>query len=324
METILKDHRYLIFGGTGSLGRKIVDRLLEFNPPKIKVFSRDEQKQCEMRRHLSDKPNIEYYIGDIRDQERVKEALAGIDIAINVAALKHVSICEEYPVEAVQTNILGSINIRREALNRKIKKVISISTDKAVKPINVLGLTKALQERINLLKLEPNSFTKFISVRCGNVFGSRGSVLDVFYECIINNKPLPITDLEMTRFILTLDQAVDTVFSAIKFGNHGEVWIRRCPSAKVIDVGKELAKGIKKVDDYPINNIGIRSGEKIHEILISSEELNRVEIKEDNFVLSTNPIADSKLELSEEYSSLEAPRLSFTEITALLKSEGWL
>jgi len=318
----LNKSRIAIVGGTGSLGKRIISRLSEFEPELLRIFSRDEKKQTDMRRSLYKVPNIEFYIGNIRDQYRVREALSGIDIVINTAALKHVPICEEYPIEAVQTNILGAINIRREALFNNVDSVISICTDKAVKPVNVLGMTKAIQERISLLPVPDSSSTRFISVRYGNVLGSRGSVLPIFRECINNDNPIPITDSNMTRFIITLDQAVDTILFALEFGFQSDVWIRKSPAIYIQDLGKALAMGLKQKDDYPTKIIGIRPGEKIHEVLVSSEEACNTLIKGEYYCISKKQNGGTPV--IEEYCSQNERKLTLNEIETLLIKEGWL
>lgn len=323
LASILSNARIAIIGGTGSLGKQIVHRLLKYKPPLIRVMSREENKQVNFRRSLCDYSNIEYFIGDVRDRHRVREFLSGVDIVINTAALKHVPICEEIPIEAVLTNVIGAINIKREAITAGVKTVVSIGTDKAIKPINVLGMTKALQERITLSSL-PLDGPKFLSVRYGNVFGSSGSVVPLFCDLVSKGKPITITNSEMTRFVLTLDEAVDTIFTAIEKGSSGEVWVRRSPAINILDLAKAIAKGLSSNKDYPIINVGIRPGEKIHELLISMEEMENTKKIGSYYCISTQtPNNIIPLEI-EEYCSKTEQKLSDKEIVELLHQEGWL
>src|SRR3990167_9914153 len=226
----------LITGGTGSVGQLIVDVLTKLSVRKIKIFSRDEQKQFEMHNkfeaYLS---KLDFIIGDVRDEASLIEATKNVDIICHCAALKHVPICEDFPLEAIKTNTLAAISLIKAAELNQVKKVVVISTDKAVRPVNVMGMTKALQERI-LLSDRIDSGLQFVCVRFGNVIGSRGSVLPLFLEKLAQNKPLPITDKNMTRFLITLNEAADLVFKATLDGHHGEIYIRKAPACKTIDI----------------------------------------------------------------------------------------
>lgn len=283
---LFKDKVVLITGGTGSLGKVLTRRLLSNQidcPRKIVIFSRDEAKQHFMRLEFQQKKNlteeiiyqdfhrvVEFRIGDIRNYQSVCAALEGVDIVINAAALKQVPSCEYFPSEAVQTNIHGAENIVRAIQENKldINTVVGVSTDKACKPINVMGMTKAIQERVFITANISIPRTRFICVRYGNVLASRGSVIPLFHEQIKNGGPLTLTTEDMTRFLLPLERAVDTIIEAVKFANPGEIYVPQVPAARIIDVARALIEE----QDIEIEITGIRPGEKIHEILVSHEE----------------------------------------------------
>jgi len=286
---MLENKRVLVTGGTGSLGKVLVRRLLSGElgkPRKIIIFSRDEAKQHDMRIAYLHRQSatdeiiyrnfeqlLEFRIGDIRNYHSVASALRDADFVFNAAALKQVPTCEYFPYEAVQTNIGGAENIVRAIRehNLPVQTVVGISTDKACKPVNVMGMTKAIQERVFIRANLDCPNTRFICVRYGNVLASRGSVISLFHEQIRTGGPVTITTREMTRFLLSLDQAVDIVFAALKDARCGETFIPKVPSANMTDVARVL------IGDLPINIAftGIRPGEKIHEILISEEEVHR-------------------------------------------------
>jgi UDP-glucose 4-epimerase len=281
--------RVLVTGGTGSLGKTLVRRLLDGkvgNPAKIIVFSRDETKQHHMRLDYQHKANatdeviyrdfeqkLEFRIGDIRDYPSVASALRDIDIVINTAAMKQVPACEYAPFEAVKTNVIGAENIVRaiQEQDYPIETVVGVSTDKACKPVNVMGMTKSIQERIFIQGNMRRPSTRFVCVRYGNVLASRGSVIPLFIDQIRKGGPVTVTTPEMTRFLLSLDDAVDTVFAAISKADAGEMFIPRAPSALVMNVAKALI-GQRNIK---IKTTGIRPGEKVHESLISDEEATR-------------------------------------------------
>ncbi len=287
----LEGKRILITGGTGSLGKVLVGRLLRGElgkPTKVIVFSRDEAKQHEMRQSYLHKAALtdevaygnfshvlEFQIGDVRDFASVATVLRRADVVFNAAALKQVPTCEYVPVEAVSTNVLGPENIVRaiEQLALPIETVVGISTDKACKPVNVMGMTKALQERVFIQANLRCPRTRFICVRYGNVLASRGSVVPLFLDQIRHGGPVTITSPVMTRFLLSLNQAVDTIFAAVLGAGRGETYIPRVPTARVIDLALEM------IGERPIETLitGTRPGEKVHEILVSEEECRRTE-----------------------------------------------
>jgi len=320
---MFKDKTILITGGTGSFGNQILKKLLFEDLKEIRIFSRDEKKQFDMQNEFKDK-RIKFFIGDIRDYERVFEVTKDVNIIYHAAALKQVPNCEFNPMEAIKTNIIGAENLRRASIKNNVEIVVSISTDKAVKPVNVMGMTKALQEKI---MINSNDYgTKFIVVRYGNVIGSRGSVIPFFYELIKKNETIPVTDFRMTRFLLTLDDAIKLVFKATDEGRGGEIYVKKMPSAKIIDIAKVMIKNLTKRDDYPIKETGIRPGEKIHETLVSEEEMHRTIEEEDYYIIySYGKIEKPRLKTPiEEYTSNNTYKLSKDEIFNLLKKEKWL
>jgi len=283
---LLDDKTVLVTGGTGSMGKTFVNRVLggEMGKPgKVIVFSRDEAKQHEMRmsyqhrREATDEVIfrnfmnvLEFRIGDVRSYPEICAAVRDADIVVNAAALKQVPTCEYFPEQAILTNCIGAANIVRAIQENQypVETVIGISTDKACKPVNVMGMTKSLQERIFIAANILNPKTRFICVRYGNVLASRGSVIPLFLDQIRNGGPVTLTVPQMTRFLLSLDQAADTVFAALREAKPGETWVPRAPSATVENIAKALI-GSKKIKT---NTIGIRPGEKMHEIMVSEEE----------------------------------------------------
>lgn len=285
---IFEGKQILVTGGTGSMGKTFVHRVLKGElgtPRKVVVFSRDEAKQHDMRMSYLHKHTttdevifrnfmnvLEFRIGDVRNYDEVCSAVRDADIVVNAAALKQVPTCEYFPGQAVMTNCIGAYNIVRaiEQSPNAVETVIGISTDKACKPVNVMGMTKAVQERIFTAANVLNPKTRFICVRYGNVLASRGSVIPLFHDQIRHGGPLTVTVPDMTRFLLSLNQAVDTVFEALRGALPGETYVPRAPAATVINIAKAL------IGDRPIgiNIIGIRPGEKMHEIMVSDEEAN--------------------------------------------------
>jgi len=296
---ILEGKRILVTGGTGSMGKTFVQRALSGElgaPRKVIVFSRDEAKQHEMRLAFQHKSRttdeaiyrnfmqvLEFRIGDVRDYAAVCSAVKRADIVVNAAALKQVPSCEYFPGEAVLTNCIGAHNIVRaiEENDYPVETVVAISTDKACKPVNVMGMTKSLQERIFVAANILNAKTRFIAVRYGNVLASRGSVVPLFHEQIGHGGPVTITSPKMTRFLLSLNRAVDTVFTALRHARPGEIFVPNVPSAAVVNIAKALI-GRRKIT---IKITGIRPGEKLHEIMVSEEEVNHCARRADYYVI---------------------------------------
>jgi len=275
------DKVVLVTGGTGSFGKKIVKILLdEYKPEKVIVYSRDELKQHEMRSSGYEAPNLRYFIGDVRDLDRLRRAFEGVDIVVHAAALKQVPACEYNPMEAIKTNILGSSNVIDAALDAQVEKVIALSTDKAVNPVNLYGATKLAAEK---LFIQSNSYaggrkTRFSCVRYGNVVGSRGSVVPVFLRQREIGQ-VTVTDERMTRFWISLEQGVRFVLRCAEQMHGGEVFVPKIPSMTILDLAKSIAP------DAKVNVVGIRPGEKLHEVLISEDEARTTVELEDMFVV---------------------------------------
>ncbi len=279
------DETVLITGGTGSFGKTMVDHLLKQDYKEIRVFSRDEEKQDMMRSQRSD-PRIKFYIGDVRDRGSINEAMAGVDRVFHAAALKQVPSCEFFPIEAVRTNVIGSANLIDAAVERKVKSVVCLSTDKAVMPVNAMGMTKGLMEKVALAKARSAnaSDTTISCVRYGNVMYSRGSVIPRFIDQIKKNKPITITNPDMTRFLMPLSDSVRLVDFAFSHAKQGDIFIKKAPSSTI----QVLAEALMSLFDAKneIRIIGSRHGEKLYETLLSSEELNRSEDMDEFFRIS--------------------------------------
>ncbi|MEE1072523.1 MAG: polysaccharide biosynthesis protein [Cellulosilyticum sp.] len=267
---MFKDKRILVTGGTGSWGHELIKQLLEQDPKEISIYSRNELAQVKMEREFNDK-RLKFIIGDVRDYERMNEATRGIDYIFHLAALKHVPICELQPYEAIKTNIIGTENLIKAAINNKVKKVIDVSTDKAVDALNLYGMTKAVGERLIIQANLLSEDTKFVCIRAGNVLGSNGSVVPFFIDQIKNQKQITITHPEMTRYFITLPEAIGLLFKASQFSYGGEIFVMRMPSYRITDVAEVLIED-SKVPDVEIKEIGMRPGEKLDEVLVSEYE----------------------------------------------------
>jgi UDP-N-acetylglucosamine 4,6-dehydratase/5-epimerase len=267
---VFKNKTLLITGGTGSFGNALLDRFVSSNYKEIRIFSRDEKKQDDMRKKYSNS-KIKFYIGDVRDINSINNAMDGVDFIFHAAALKQVPSCEFYPIEALKTNVLGTENVLNSAIYYKVKKIVCLSTDKAVYPINAMGISKAMMEKVIVAKSRVSKNTIICVTRYGNVMASRGSVIPLFVEQIKANKPISITDSDMTRFMMTLDDAIDLVLYAFKNGKSGETFIQKAPAASISNLVKALCEVFKK-PNHMIKIIGTRHGEKAHEVLMSREE----------------------------------------------------
>ena len=327
----IKNKTILITGGTGSFGNSVVDILLKLNAKKIIIFSRDEKKQFDMRNKL-DNPKVRFIIGDVRDRESVDSAMMGVDYVFHAAALKQVPTCEFFPMEAVRTNINGTHNVIASAIKNKVKKVVVLSTDKAVYPINAIGISKAMAEKVMIA--ESKNFDNYsqiktilCGVRYGNVLYTRGSVLPYFVSLIKSGKKLSVTDFNMTRFLLPLKDAVSLVLYTLAYGEGGYMYVKKSPACTL----ETLAESLCKVFNYKKGffEVGIRAGEKMHETLLTAEELLRaVELKEYykippesqgldyNRYFYRGKVVDVKK--NQPYTSENTKRLGVKETTALL------
>lgn len=263
----------LITGGTGSFGNAVLRRFISSEFKEIRIFSRDEKKQDDMRHELQN-PKVKFYIGDIRDKQSVDGVMDGVDYIFSAAALKQVPSCEFFPIQAVQTNVLGTNNVLESAIEHNVKNIVVLSTDKAAYPINAMGISKAMMEKVAIAKgraLGSNAKTTICCTRYGNVMASRGSVIPLWIEQIKNNKPITVTNPEMTRFMMTLDDAVDLVLYAWKHGENGDLFVQKAPAATL----STLAIALKELynSNAEIKNIGTRHGEKLYETLVTREEM---------------------------------------------------
>lgn len=285
--SFLKNKIVLITGGTGSIGSEILKRVLTLMCKEVRIFSRDEYKQHQLKFRYNDIINIKYVLGDVRDLESIITASRGVDIIFHAAALKHVPPSEEMPEEFIKTNISGSLNIKKAALLNDVGMVVSISSDKAVDPANVMGLTKAIQEKVFTSNFIHNnaSPTKFTSVRFGNVNGTKGSLFPILYHQIKNQTPITITHPDMTRFFMSKDEAVDLIMWAAKNGNDGEIIIKKMKSAKIGYFIKRFIKQTGRKMKYPVKVVGVRVGEKMHESLMTEVELARLKEKDGYYVI---------------------------------------
>lgn len=275
-KTIFRDKTLLITGGTGSFGNAVLQRFLQSDLREIRIFSRDEKKQEDMRLALgSDK--VKFYIGDVRDYESIHEALRGVDYVFHAAALKQVPSCEFYPMEAVKTNVIGADNVINAAIANDVRRTVVLSTDKAVYPINAMGISKAMMEKVMVAKsrlCDPER-TVMCATRYGNVMASRGSVIPLFLRQLLEGKPLTITDPTMTRFLMSLEESVDLVLYAFEHARPGDIFVQKAPASTVGDLAQALRELLGR--DNPIKVIGTRHGEKLFESLISREEMARAE-----------------------------------------------
>jgi len=326
---MFKNKTLLISGGTGSFGNAVLNKFLNSDIGEIRIFSRDEKKQDDLRRkHQNSK--LKFHLGDVRDKNSIRSAMKGVDFVFHAAALKQVPSCEFYPMEAVKTNILGTNNVVDVAVENNVEKVICLSTDKAVYPINAMGVSKAMMEKVFVAKSRTSGKTKIIGTRYGNVMASRGSVIPLFYNQLINNKPLTITNPNMTRFMMTLDNAVDLVLYAFENGKNGDIFVQKAPSSTIEQLANVMIKIYKSKST--IKNIGIRHGEKMHETLLSKEERlvsedlgNYFRIPTDNRDLNYEKYFEKGLKSNapEEFNSFNANRLKDDELANLLSSIGY-
>ncbi len=323
-----KNKSLLITGGTGSFGKTLLSKLINSSLREIIIFSRDEKKQEEIRNEFQNS-KIKFIIGDVRNLDSIMDASKGVDFIFHAAALKQVPSCEFQPSEAYKTNIIGTENTINAAIKNKVKKLILLSTDKAVYPINAMGMTKALGEKILLAKsrLDKENYTELCITRYGNVMGSRGSVIPRFINLAKKNMPLQVTDLRMTRFMMSLDQSVDLVFHALIKGKNGDIFVQKSPACKIIDLAKAIHLFLNKKEN--INIIGSRHGEKLNETLVSFEEMAFTKETKNHFIIQKDDrglnyslyekTGNKKRIKSIDYNSDGTNQLKIQEIVKLLK-----
>ncbi|MNS39326.1 UDP-glucose 4-epimerase [compost metagenome] len=318
----------LITGGTGSFGNAVLKRFLDTDIAEIRIFSRDEKKQDDMRKHYASS-KLKFYIGDVRDYQSVLNATRGVDYIFHAAALKQVPSCEFHPMEAVKTNVLGTENVLEAAIQNCVKRVVCLSTDKAVYPINAMGISKAMMEKVMVAKSRSADDEKTVicGTRYGNVMASRGSVIPLFIQQIRDGKPLTLTDPSMTRFMMTLADAVDLVLYAFEHGNNGDLFVQKAPAATVETLANALTQMLN-LPEHPIQVIGTRHGEKLYEALLSREEMACAEDRGDYFRVPPDlrdlnyakfvEQGEEKISRTEDYNSHNTERLDIEGMKNLL------
>lgn len=324
---IFNDKTLLITGGTGSFGNAVLKRFLDTDISEIRIFSRDEKKQDDMRKHYASS-KLKFYIGDVRDYQSILNASRGVDYIFHAAALKQVPSCEFHPMEAVKTNVLGTENVLEAAIQNAVKRVVCLSTDKAVYPINAMGISKAMMEKVMVAKSRSSDDKTIIcGTRYGNVMASRGSVIPLFIQQIRDGKPLTLTDPHMTRFMMTLSDAVDLVLYAFEHGNNGDLFVQKAPAATVEILAKALTQMLN-LPEHPIQVIGTRHGEKLYEALLSREEMACAEDRGDYFRVPPDlrdlnyakfvEQGEEKISRTEDYNSHNTNRLDVEGMKQLL------
>ena len=328
--SIFDNQILLITGGTGSFGNAVLKRFLDTGIKEIRIFSRDEKKQHDMRQEFNNS-KIKFHIGDVRDYNSILSASIGVDFIFHAAALKQVPSCEFYPIEAVKTNILGTENVLNAAIANKVKRLVCLSTDKAVYPINAMGISKAMMEKVMVAKSRISGDTILVGTRYGNVMASRGSVIPLFHEQIVNGQDITITDPEMTRFMMTLNDAVELVLYAFENGNSGDIFVQKSPSATI----GQLADVLLKIYASKVNVkvIGTRHAEKLYETLLSKEEMRVAQDLGDYFKVAADnrdlnydkyfSVGDGSIANTDEYHSHNTIRLSDIQLCDLLNSIGY-
>jgi UDP-N-acetylglucosamine 4,6-dehydratase/5-epimerase len=324
---MFKDKILMITGGTGSFGTMVLNRFLMTDVAEIRIFSRDEKKQEDMR-ILLNHPKLKFYIGDVREYHSIYQAMRGVDYVFHAAALKQVPSCEFYPMEAIRTNVMGTENVLNAATACGVERVVVLSTDKAVYPINAMGISKAMAEKIMVAKsrMQGKDETVFCATRYGNVIASRGSVVPLFVSQLRKGEPLTVTDPNMTRFMMSLADSVDLVLYALKNGMQGDIWVQKAPASTVGDLAQALKELFNK--DNPIRVIGTRHGEKLYESLISREEMAKASdqcdyyrIPADNRDLNYAQYfsqGEEKISQIEDYTSHNTTRLTVEQVKSLL------
>lgn len=330
MKHVFKGKILLITGGTGSFGNAVMRRFLNSEVSEIRIFSRDEKKQDDMRQaHKS--PKLNFYLGDVRDRASIMPAMTGVDYVFHAAALKQVPSCEFHPLEAVKTNVMGTENVISAAVSARVEKVICLSTDKAVYPINAMGMSKALMEKVMVARSRSLDATQTIlcGTRYGNVMATRGSVIPLMVDQIRNNEPITVTDPAMTRFMMSLDDALNLVLYAFDNATNGDIFVQKSPAATIATL-TEAIKQLLNSPDHPVNVIGTRHGEKLFEVLLSREEMASAQDCGDYFRIAADTrdlnydkylgVGEVRISESSEYTSHNTTRLDLDGVIALLRT----
>lgn len=318
MTTTLAGSKILITGGTGTFGSAFLDKALTAGAEEVRIFSRDEKKQYDMAQRYRKHDNVRFFLGDIRDRRSIDSAMQGVDYVFHAAAMKQVPSCEQFPLEAIKTNINGSDNVLSLAIQKRVKKVVCLSTDKAVYPTSAMGMTKAYMEKLAMQKAADQNRTEICVTRFGNLVASRGSAVPLFIEQVQNGMPITITDPEMTRFMMTVREATDLVEQAFMIGENGDLLVKRSKACTTGDLAKAVCRYLDLPADYQTEIIGIRPGEKMHEALLTEEEAYLARMKGDYMVVSHKREHYGILEA--EYRSDLAERMSADDVLRLIES----
>ena len=318
MNTTLKGSTILITGGTGTFGSAFLDKALAAGAAEVRIFSRDEKKQYDMAQKYRKHGNVRFFLGDIRDKRSMFDAMQDVDYVFHAAAMKQVPSCEQFPLEAVKTNITGSDNVLTLAIQKRVKKVVCLSTDKAVYPTSAMGMTKAYMEKLAMQRAAEQNRTEICVTRFGNLVASRGSAVPLFIEQVQNGMPITITDTEMTRFMMTVSEATDLVEQAFMIGKNGDLLVKRSKACTTGDLAKAVCRYLKLPEEYPIEIIGIRPGEKMHEALLTKEEAYNGRMAGDYMVVSRGHEYAGILE--QDYRSELVERMSEDDVLRLIES----
>lgn len=318
MTTTLAGAKILITGGTGTFGSAFLDKALAAGAEEVRIFSRDEKKQYDMAQRYRKHDNVRFFLGDIRDRRSIDSAMQGVDYVFHAAAMKQVPSCEQFPLEAIKTNINGSDNVLSLAIQKRVKKVVCLSTDKAVYPTSAMGMTKAYMEKLAMQRAADQNRTEICVTRFGNLVASRGSAVPLFIEQVQNGMPITITDPEMTRFMMTVREATDLVEQAFMIGENGDLLVKRSKACTTGDLAKAVCRYLNLPADYQTEIIGIRPGEKMHEALLTEEEAYLARMKGDYMVVSHKREHYGILEA--EYRSDLAERMSESDVLRLIES----
>ena len=317
MNDTIQGATVLITGGTGTFGNAFLDKCIADGAKEVRIFSRDEKKQYDMAQRYR-AHNVKFFLGDIRDKRTIDACMTGVDYVFHAAAMKQVPSCEMFPIEAVKTNITGSDNLLASAIGKRVKKVVCLSTDKAVYPTSAMGMTKAYMEKLAIQKANEQDRTKICVTRFGNLVASRGSAVPLFIEQVQNGMPITITDPDMTRFLMTVNEAVDLVAKAFSLGESGELLVKKSSACTTGDLAKAVCQFLNLSADYPTEIIGIRPGEKMHEALLTEEEAEMAVVKGDYIVVSRKRDVVSRLDA--QYKSDLAPRMTEEQVLNLIRS----